>query len=194
MVLWDLTRNWWAGQGHEDGVEPPQAQGLMTRLLRPLLRLIQHSWQMYLVGFLFGLGFDTATEVGILALSARSGQSGLPLWAVMLLPGLFTAGMCLIDTLDGLLMLRAYGWAFVEPARKLTYNLVITGVSALVAFAVGTNELVQILADRSWLTGRAAEMVRHLDFAYTGYAIIALFLLLWGLSLLAYRARAAQKA
>jgi high-affinity nickel-transport protein len=137
---------------------------------------------MYFVGLLFGLGFDTATEVGILALSAKSGQAGIPFWAIMLLPLLFTAGMCLIDTLDGILMLRAYGWAFLEPSRKLGYNIVITAISVGVAFIVGTDEMLGILTDQHWLRGRLADWINGLSFDNVGFGIVALFVLVWAIS------------
>ena len=122
-----------------------------------MLKMVRHSWQMYFVGFLFGLGFDTASEVGILALSATSGQKGVPFWVIMLLPLLFMVGMCLIDALDGILMLGAYGWAFIKPIRKAYYNLSITVLSVLVAFVVGTYELMQILEAQFSLKGKTLE-------------------------------------
>ena len=182
--------------GNRQGGDDPAAldqtlegRGLMTRLLRPLLRLIHHSWQMYFVGFLFGLGFDTATEVGILALSAKSGQSGVPLWVILLLPALFTAGMCLVDTLDGILMLGAYGWAFVQPRRKLLYNLGITLLSVLVAFVVGTYELLQVLEGKFSLRGGFWRLLDRLPFDNLGFVIVGTFALGWGLSVLVYRLR-----
>lgn len=140
-VLWNLGRS----LRHPQVTDVPAPRGLLGRLWGPLFGLIHHSRQMYFVGFLFGLGFDTASEVGILALSARSGQAGVPFWVIMLLPLLFMAGMCLVDTLNGVLMLGAYGWASVEPARKTLYNVAITLVSVLVAFAVATHELLPLL-------------------------------------------------
>ena len=107
--------------------------GLMARLFRPLFRMIGRSWHMYPLGFLFGLGFDTATEVGLLGISAARRPSGMPLWSILVFPALFTAGMSLIDTTDSILMLGAYGWAFVKPIRKLYYNMTITFVSVVVA-------------------------------------------------------------
>ncbi|MBV9850952.1 MAG: HoxN/HupN/NixA family nickel/cobalt transporter [Armatimonadetes bacterium] len=192
IVLWDLYRAFRqvAGGGDyaDQKVEDFLAQrGLLGRFFRPVLRLIRHSWQMYFVGFLFGLGFDTATEVGILAISARSGQSGVPFGTLMLLPLLFTAGMCLVDTLDGVLMLGAYGWAFVKPIRKLYYNLSITTLSVLVAFVVGTYELLQILQQEFSLRGRFWGAVGRLSFDSLGYVIIGTFLLGWVVSVLVYR-------
>jgi len=162
-------------------------RGLLGRFFRPLLRLITSSWQMYFVGFLFGLGFDTATEVGILALSARSGQTGLPFWSVMLLPLLFTAGMCLVDTADGILMLRAYGWAFIKPMRKLYYNFSITMLSVVVAFLVGTYELLQIIQQHYSLHGQFWDFVSRLDFGQVGYIIIVTFAAGWAIFAAIYK-------
>ncbi len=185
--LWLSRRNSRATQ--ELGVDPGVGGGLIARLLRPLLRLIDHGWQMYFVGFLFGLGFDTASEVGLLVLSARSGQTGLPLATILLLPLLFAAGMCLIDTLDGILMLGAYGWAFIEPERKFMYNVGVTLLSVLVAFAIGTGELVQIVPRPAWLHGRAAAICAVLRFDNAGYWIIGLFAAAWGVSLMLHGPR-----
>ena len=215
IVLWDLHRTYRVvkkngpaeGGGADEGTWPPApdrtgpavdrtpgGRGLMTWLLRPLLRLIHHSWQMYFVGFLFGLGFDTATEVGILALSAKSGQSGVPFWVIMLLPALFTVGMCLIDTLDGILMLGAYGWAFIKPVRKLYYNMGITLLSVLVAFVVGTYELLQILEDKLSLKGKVWSLLGRLDFDNLGFVIVGTFVVGWGLSVLVYRLKGGSGA
>jgi high-affinity nickel-transport protein len=190
VVLWDITRAFKrAAQGEDaadiDGVL--EQRGLLGRLFRPVLRLVSRSWQMYFVGFLFGLGFDTATEVGILTLSAHSGRAGMPLWVLLLLPALFTVGMCLVDTLDGILMLGAYGWAFVKPVRKLYYNLGITLLSVLVAFLVGTDELLQILAAHFSLKGQFWSLLDRLSFDNLGFVIVGTFAVGWGLSVLFYR-------
>ncbi len=168
--------------------------GLLGRLFRPVLRLISHSWQMYFVGFLFGLGFDTATEVGILTISAHSGQAGMPLWVLLLLPALFTVGMCLIDTLDGILMLGAYGWAFVKPIRKLYYNMSITLLSVLVAFVVGTYELLQILEAQFSLKGQFWSFVDRMSFDNLGFVIVGTFVLGWGLSVIVYKWKRCEPA
>src|SRR5262249_28544446 len=112
-------------------------RGLLARVLRPMFRLVSKSWHMYPVGFLFGLGFDTASEVAILGIAASHAAQQLPIWSIMVFPLLFTAGMCLIDTTDGVVMLGAYGWAFVQPMRKLFYNMTITLVSFLIALFIG---------------------------------------------------------
>jgi len=117
----------------------------LGRLFRGLFRLVDHSWQMYFVGFLFGLGFDTATEVGLLGISATEATQGLPIWSILVFPTLFTAGMALVDTTDSILMLGAYGWAYVKPIRKLYYNMTITFVSVLVAVLVGGVEVLGLM-------------------------------------------------
>lgn len=177
-------------EGEHDGLPP----GPLGRILKPFLAMVSHSWQMYFVGFLFGLGFDTATEIGVLALSAKSGAAGIPLWAIMLLPLLFTAGMSLIDTLDGLLMLGAYGWADMDPSRKLLYNIVITGLSVGVAFAVGTAELLQILASSAMIRGSLASFADNLPLHNAGFYIVGLFAILWALSWASTRVRAIRSA
>src|SRR5258708_473509 len=118
-----------------------------------LFRMVSRSWHMYPLGFLFGLGFDTATEIGLLGISASEAAHGLPLSSILVFPALFAAGMSLVDTTDGVLMLGAYGWAFAHPIRKLYYNLTITAVSVVVAVAIGGIELVGLVADRFSLVG-----------------------------------------
>jgi high-affinity nickel-transport protein len=162
-------------------------RGLLGRIFRPLLRMVHSSWQMYFVGFLFGLGFDTATEVGLLALAARSGQTGIPFWSIMLLPLLFTVAMCLVDTADGILMLRAYGWAFITPMRKLYYNFSITTLSVLVAFLVGTYELLQIVQQKFALQGHFWTFINHLDSVPLGYMIVGAFVLAWAIFAIVYK-------
>ena len=162
-------------------------RGLIGRFFRPLFRMVSKSWHMYLIGFLFGLGFDTATEVGILAVSAHGGQVGMSFWTIMLLPALFTAGMCLVDTSDGILMLGAYGWAFIKPIRKLYYNLCITLLSVLVAFVVGTYELLQIVQAQFNLHGIFWNLVARLNFDNLGFVIIGTFVVGWLVSMLVYK-------
>ena len=164
-------------------------RGLFTRLLRPLFRLITQSWHMYPLGFLFGLGFDTATEIGLLGIAATSATQGLPVWSILVFPALFTAGMSLVDTTDGILMLRAYGWAFIKPARKLYYNIVMTSISVAVAVIVGGIEALGLLADRLHLEGRFWAGITALGehFGAIGYLIIAIFVLGWLVSLTLYR-------
>jgi high-affinity nickel-transport protein len=162
-------------------------RGLLARLLRPMLRLIRKSWHMYPLGILFGLGFDTASEVALLGLAATSGAGHLPVPLILILPALFAAGMCTIDATDGILMLGAYGWAYVKPIRKLYYNLNITLVSVLIAFVVGGIEILTIVASEFHLTGGIWDAVTGVDFGLIGVAIVAVFLVSWGASTLIYR-------
>jgi len=157
------------------------AGGLLARLFRPLFRLVSTSWHMALLGFLFGLGFDTATEVAILGLSASQASHGIAIGPVLVLPALFAAGMALIDTTDGILMLGAYEWAFVKPIRKLYYNITITAVSAIVAILIGGIETLALLGDKLGLQGGIWSTADDLGgrFNLLGFGIIGLFLLCW---------------
>ena len=166
-------------------------RGLLARLFRPLFRMIRRSWQMYLLGFLFGLGFDTATEVGLLGISATQASQGLSAWSILVFPALFAAGMSLVDTTDGILMLGAYGWAFVKPIRKLYYNMMITFVSVVVALLVGGIEALGLAVDQLDLKGPFWDGVGALNdnFGTIGYLIIAVFIVSWIASAIIYRAR-----
>ena len=164
-------------------------RGFLSRLFRPMFDLITRSWHMYPLGFLFGLGFDTATEIGLLGISAAEASKGLSLWSILVFPVLFAAGMSLIDTTDNILMLGAYGWAFIKPVRKLYYNLTITFVSVLVAVVVGGIEALGLLADQFHLKGIVWTQVQRLNgnFGVLGYCIIGLFALSWIVSLMIYK-------
>jgi high-affinity nickel-transport protein len=162
-------------------------RGLLARLFRPALRMITKSWHMYPLGILFGLGFDTASEVALLGLAATSGASHLPVVLILILPALFAAGMSLVDATDGILMLGAYGWAYIKPIRKLYYNLNITLVSVLIAFLIGGIEVLSIVGEKLNLTGGVWDLVGGLDFELIGFGIIAIFFLSWGISTLIYR-------
>ncbi|WP_347556569.1 HoxN/HupN/NixA family nickel/cobalt transporter [Robbsia sp. KACC 23696] len=164
-------------------------RGLLARLLRPAFRLVTRSWHMYPLGFLFGLGFDTATEVGLLGLSANGATQGLSTWSIMVFPALFLAGMTLVDTTDGLLMVRAYGWAFVRPIRKLYYNLTVTALSVAVALFIGGIEAMSLIGDKLGLKGRFWDAMASLGdhLGMLGYATVALFVGGWLLSMLVYR-------
>jgi high-affinity nickel-transport protein len=163
--------------------------GVFARLCRSLFRLIEASWHMYPLGFLFGLGFDTATEVGLLGISAAEASSGLSMWSILVFPALFTAGMTLIDTTDSILMVGAYGWAFARPIRKLYYNLTITFVSVVIAVVVGGVEALGLLADKLSLHGGLWSLVTDLNdnFGALGYLIIGIFAVSWVVSVLLYR-------
>jgi high-affinity nickel-transport protein len=166
-------------------------RGFLSRLFRPMFNLIRSSWHMYPLGILFGLGFDTATEIGLLGISAAEASKGLSLWSVLVFPVLFAAGMSLIDSTDNILMLGAYGWAFVKPIRKLYYNITITSVSVVVALAVGGVEALGLLAGQFRLTGGFWDLVGKLNdnFGLLGYAIIALFAVSWIASIAIYKWR-----
>ena len=166
-------------------------RGLLARLFRSLFRMINRSWHMYPLGVLFGLGFDTATEIGLLGISAAQASSGMSVWSILVFPTLFTAGMTLIDTTDSILMLGAYGWAFIKPIRKLYYNMTITLVSVVVAVLVGGIEALGLLADQLHLQGRFWDALGSLNdnFGALGFGIIAVFALCWAASLAFYKWR-----
>jgi high-affinity nickel-transport protein len=166
-------------------------RGLLARLFRPMFGMITRSWHMYPLGILFGLGFDTATEIGVLGISAAEASKGLSLWSILVFPALFAAGMSLIDTTDSILMLGAYGWAFVKPIRKLYYNMTITFVSVVVAFAVGGIEALGLVAEQFHLTGRFWNYVVRLNdnFGTLGFFIIGLFAISWVVSVAVYKWR-----
>ena len=166
-------------------------RGLLARLFRPMFGMITRSWHMYPLGILFGLGFDTATEIGVLGISAAEASKGLSLWSILVFPALFAAGMSLIDTTDSILMLGAYGWAFVKPIRKLYYNMTITFVSVVVAFAVGGIEALGLVAEQFHLTGRFWNYVVRLNdnFGTLGFFIIGLFAISWVVSIAVYKWR-----
>lgn len=165
------------------------SRGLLARLFRPLFRLVTRSWHMLPLGFLFGLGFDTATEVALLGISAAAAGQGMSVWSIMVFPALFVAAMCLIDTSDGVLMLGAYNWAFIKPMRKLYYNLVITAVSVIVALLIGGIEGLGLLAGQLGLRGSFWDDIEALNqhFGGLGFAIIGVFVFSWVASLLVYR-------
>jgi nickel/cobalt transporter (NiCoT) family protein len=163
--------------------------GILGRLFRPLFRLLSSPRQMYPIGLLFGLGFDTATEVAILGISAAAAVKGLSLSTMAIFPILFTAGMTLIDTTDGVLMVGAYGWAFIKPVRKLYYNLTITFVSVVVALLIGGIEAIGLLKDQMKLTGGLWDLIGSLkdNFGALGFIIIGVFVLSWVGSVVFYR-------
>jgi nickel/cobalt transporter (NiCoT) family protein len=166
-------------------------RGFLGRVFKPLFRFIRASWQMYLLGFLFGLGFDTATEIGVLGISAAQAAQGLSVWSLLIFPALFTAGMALVDTLDSVLMLGAYGWAFMNPIRKLYYNLTITAVSVLVALLIGGIQALGLLVEKLALHGGLWDVIAMLneEFGMLGYAIVGLFAASWAISIAIYRVK-----
>jgi high-affinity nickel-transport protein len=154
-------------------------RGLITRILRPLMRSIRHPAQMFPIGLLFGVGFDTATEVTLLVLAGAGAAGGLPWYAILVLPLLFTAGMSLFDTLDGAFMTVAYQWAFANPIRKIYYNLTITGLSVAVALLIGTIELGSVLHDQLHLNDPISTWISGLDLNNVGFMIVGLFVAVW---------------
>jgi nickel/cobalt transporter (NiCoT) family protein len=163
--------------------------GVLARLLRPVFRLVTKDWHMLPLGFLFGLSFDTASEIGLLGISGTETGEGMPVWLIMVFPALFAAGMALIDTTDGVLMLGAYNWAFIDPRRKLYYNFVITAVSVTVAVLIGGVEALSLAGDELGLQGKFWQGVSALNgnFNALGLAIIGVFVLAWIACLIVYR-------
>ncbi|MFF0500020.1 HoxN/HupN/NixA family nickel/cobalt transporter [Nocardia aobensis] len=162
-------------------------RGLVNRLLGPVTKSVTKPWQMYPIGLLFGLGFDTATEVALLVLAGTSAAAGLPWYAILCLPLLFAAGMSLLDTIDGTFMNFAYGWAFAKPVRKIYYNITITALSIAIALVIGSIELLGLLADHFGWTGGFWDTITGLDLNLIGFLIVGLFILTWAGALLAWR-------
>jgi len=163
------------------------SRGLLMRFFGPIARRIDASWKMYPLGILFGLGFDTATEIGLLVLAGSSVIAGLPWWAIISLPLFFAGGMSLLDTIDGSFMNFAYGWAFSKPVRKVYYNIIITGLSVSVAFFVGGLELCQVFARQLNLTGGFWDYAIAFNLNSAGYFIVAAFALVWSVALLLWK-------
>src|SRR5205085_4066221 len=163
------------------------SRGFINRILGPVSARVSASWHMYPLGMLFGIGFDTASEVALLFLAAGAASSGLPFYAILCLPILFAAGMSLLDTIDGAFMNFAYGWAFSKPVRKVYYNITITGLSVAVALLIGTIELMSVLADKLGLTGGVWSFVASIDLNQVGYLIVGLFVLTWAIALAVWR-------
>ncbi|HEX4191313.1 MAG TPA: HoxN/HupN/NixA family nickel/cobalt transporter [Marmoricola sp.] len=159
------------------------SRGFMNRFLGGLTKSITKPWQIYPVGVLFGLGFDTATEVGLLVMAGGAAAFNLPFYAILILPILFAAGMCLMDTVDGIFMNAAYGWAFAKPVRKVFYNLAITSISVAVALIIGTIELIGVLADRLDITHGPLAAIANINLDYAGYGIVALFVASWAIAI-----------
>jgi high-affinity nickel-transport protein len=169
-------------------------RGLLGHTFRRFFLLTRRSWHMYPLGILFGLGFDTATEVGLLAISASQASRGLSIWSILIFPALFTASMSLMDTTDGIVMLGAYGWAFLKPIRKLYYNLTVTFISVAAALVIGGFEALGLISDKLQLKGpfwNAINVVSD-NFGMLGCAIVMLFIVTWLISLLIYHAKGAR--
>jgi high-affinity nickel-transport protein len=165
--------------------------GFLARIFRPMFKVVTRSWHMYPIGFLFGLGFDTATEIGLLGISAAQAAQGMSFWTILVFPALFTAGMSLMDTTDSVLMTGAYSWAVVKPMRKLWYNLTITAASVVVAIFIGGIEALGLISDKLGLEGGIWSVVGDLNdnLANFGYAVVGIFLLSWLASAVLYKAK-----
>jgi nickel/cobalt transporter (NiCoT) family protein len=192
VIVWEIYRIFRSvRRGELDEAKFEEAlgnRGFMSRYFGGMFRLIQKPWQIYPVGVLFGLGFDTASEVALIAISVGVGvTSAVPIWMVLVLPLMFTCGMVLVDTSDALLMTIAYSWAFLKPVRKVYYNLTITLISVLVAFLIGGVELLQVLSKELNLTGGVWVWLARIDFETMGLGVVCIFLVSWIAALLVYR-------
>jgi high-affinity nickel-transport protein len=176
--------------GHYDEVELEtqlNKRGFMNRFLGGLTKSVSKPWHIYPIGVLFGLGFDTATEVGLLVLAGGAAAFNLPFYAILILPIIFAAGMCLMDTTDGVFMNVAYGWAFAKPVRKVFYNITITSLSVAVALIIGTIELIGVLVDQTGISSGPLLWVADIPLDYAGYGIVGLFVLSWLIALAIWR-------
>jgi nickel/cobalt transporter (NiCoT) family protein len=162
-------------------------RGFMNRFLGGLTRSVRKPWHIYPIGVLFGLGFDTATEVGLLVLAGGAAAFNLPFYSILVLPILFAAGMCLMDTVDGVFMNAAYGWAFAKPVRKVFYNITITSISVAVALIIGTIELIGVLAEQAKITSGVLATIADIPLDYAGYGIVILFFLAWLIAIAVWR-------
>jgi high-affinity nickel-transport protein len=169
-------------------------RGVMNRILRPVMKTVRQPRHMYPVGLLFGLGFDTATEISLLVLAGAGAAVALPWYAILVLPVLFAAGMCMMDTVDGVFMNAAYGWAFSKPVRKVYYNITITALSVAVALIIGTVELVSILTEKLSIESGPLAWIGGLDLNNVGFFIVGLFVFTWVVALAVWRyARVEEK-
>jgi len=183
LAILRVFREMKAGRFDEEELEKQlDSRGVMNRFLGALTKSVRKPWHIYPVGALFGLGFDTATEVGLLVLAGGAAAFNLPFYAILVLPVLFAAGMCLMDTIDGVFMNFAYGWAFARPVRKVFYNITITSISVVVALVIGTIELVSVFADRFGIDSGPLAAIAHVNLDYAGYGIVALFVLSWAVA------------
>jgi high-affinity nickel-transport protein len=176
--------------GHFDEAELEEQlnkRGFMNRFLGGLTKSVRKPWHIYPIGVLFGLGFDTATEVGLLVLAGGAAAFNLPFYSILVLPILFAAAMCLMDTIDGVFMNAAYGWAFMKPVRKVFYNITITAVSVAVALIIGSIELIGVLADQAHITSGPISAIGNIPLDYAGYGIVGLFVASWLLALAIWR-------
>ncbi|KAA0022383.1 HoxN/HupN/NixA family nickel/cobalt transporter [Antrihabitans cavernicola] len=177
-------------QGHydEERLEAELAnRGVLNKVLAPVMKTVRKSWHMYPVGLLFGLGFDTVTEVGLLVIAGGAAATGLPWYSILVLPVLFCAGMSLFDSLDGSFMNFAYGWAFAQPIRKIYYNLVVTGLSVAVALLIGAQEIISIVTDKLDITTGLLGVIGGLDLAAVGFIIVGLFVVTWAIAVAVWK-------
>ncbi|MET8763104.1 HoxN/HupN/NixA family nickel/cobalt transporter [Lentzea sp. NPDC004782] len=175
-----IFRRMRAGDFDEQELEDQlNKRGFMNRILGGLTKSVRKPWHIYPIGVLFGLGFDTATEIGLLVLAGGAAAFNLPFYAILVLPVLFAAGMCLLDTIDGVFMNVAYGWAFAKPVRKIFYNITITALSVAVALVIGTVELIGVLTDQAKITTGPLAAIAAIPLDYAGYGIVALFVVAW---------------
>ncbi|MFJ5530213.1 HoxN/HupN/NixA family nickel/cobalt transporter [Streptomyces sp. NPDC093261] len=186
--IWKVFRQMRSGRFDEAALEEQlNSRGLMNRLLGRVMKSISKPWQMYPLGLLFGLGFDTATEIALLVLAGSGAASGLPWYAILCLPVLFAAGMSLLDTIDGSFMNFAYEWAFSKPVRKVYYNLTITGLSVAVALIIGTVELLGLFSERLGLHGAFWDWIAGIDLNMVGFVIVGLFFATWAVALVVWK-------
>ncbi len=191
--IWRVFRGLRRGQFDEHELEEHlNNRGVLARIMRPIMNRIKHPAQMFGVGVLFGLGFDTATEVALLALAGTGAAAGLPWYAILTLPILFAAGMTLMDTADGMFMTVAYDWAFAHPVRKVFYNLTITGLSVAVALLIGTIELISVLHDKLGLNDSLTQAVSAIDLNNFGFVIVGLFVITWTAAIAYWRLSGAE--
>ena len=177
-----------AGEFDEQALEAQlNNRGFLNRILSGVTRSVRKPWHMYPLGVLFGLGFDTATEIGLLVLAGGAAAFSLPWYAILTLPILFAAGMSLLDTLDGVFMNVAYGWAFAKPVRKVYYNITVTSLSVAVALVIGGIELISILVDKAGITTGPLAAIASVDLSFVGYGILAFFVLAWLVSITVWR-------
>lgn len=183
IQLFSMFRQFRKGRQKEDEFERLLAsRGFFARIAGPMFRFIQRSWHVYPLGFLFGLGFDTASEIALLAISAGAAKDAVPLAGILSLPLLFAAGMTLLDTADGMFMTKAYKWAFLTPLRKLYYNLTVTAIAVGAALLIGAVELAQVISSQIGWEGGFWTLLQEFDFGVMGYILVALFVLAWGVS------------
>ncbi len=186
--IWRVFRQMRRGEYDEAQLERQlDSRGLLNRVLRPVIGLVRRPRHMYPVGVLFGLGFDTVTEVGLLVIAGGAAATGLPWYSILVLPVLFSAGMALFDSLDGSFMSFAYDWAFAVPVRKIYYNLVITGLSVAVALLIGGQEIVSIFAEKLEVESGIVAWIGNLDLGDLGYIIVGLFVLTWAVAIAVWR-------